>query len=98
MVITSTTVKNIEQTLREGDAAAPTETGSSKELITLARDPASADIFSNMDLLTYRVGSARRKPASHRFISLARALTLDMIAPEARKKALKSVLRNSMTR
>lgn len=86
------TVKMVEQALRDSEAIVPTETGSHKELITLKRDPAFADVFSDMDLITYRIDSARKQPALRRLIALARALTQDMIAPEARKSILKKVL------
>lgn len=40
------TVKMVEQALRDSEAIVPAETGSHKELITLKRDPAFADVFS----------------------------------------------------
>lgn len=86
------TVKMVEQALRDSEAIVPAETGSHKELLTLKRDPAFADVFSDMDLITYRIDSARKQPALRRLIALARALTQDMIAPEARKSTLKKVL------
>jgi len=45
-----------------------------------------------MNLITYRIDSARRLPALRRLMSLARALTQDMIAPDARRGTLKKVL------
>lgn len=86
------TVKMVEQALRDSEAIVPTETGSHKELITLKRDPAFADVFSDVNLITYRIDSARKQSALRRLIALARALTQDMIAPKARKSALKKVL------
>jgi type III restriction enzyme len=86
------TVKMVEQALRDSEAIIPAETGSHKKLITLKRDPAFADVFSNMALITYRVDSARKQPALRRLIALARALTHDMIVPAARKNTLKKVL------
>jgi type III restriction enzyme len=86
------TVKSVEQALRDSEAIVPAETGSHKELITLKRDPAFADVFSDMDLITYRIDSARKQPALRRLMALARALTQDMIAPGARSSTLKKVL------
>lgn len=86
------TVKMVEQALRDSEAIVPSETGSYKELITLKRDPAFADVFSDMDLITYRIDSARKQPALRRLMALARALTQDMIAPQARQITLKKVL------
>lgn len=86
------TVKTVELALRDSEAIVPAETGSHKELVTLKRNPAFADIFSDMDLITYRVDSARKQPALRRTIALARALTQDMIAPQARRTTLNKVL------
>ena len=86
------TVKSVEQALRDSEAIAPAETGSHKELITLKRDPAFSDIFSDMNLITYRIDSARKQPALRRLMALARALTQDMISPGARQSILKKVL------
>jgi len=86
------TVKMVEQALRDSEAIVPSETGSHKELITLKRNPAFADIFSDMDLITYRTDSARKQPALRRLMALARALTQDMISLEARRNTLKKVL------
>lgn len=86
------TVRNVEKALQDGEAAVPAETGSYKELITLKQDPAFTDVFSAMSLITYRINSARKQPALRRLIALARALTQDRIAPQARKSTLKAVL------
>ena len=86
------TVRAVEQALRDSEAIIPSETGSYKELVTLKRDPAFADVFTDMDLVTYRVDSVRKQPALRRLMALARALTQDMIAPAARQNTLKKVL------
>jgi len=86
------TVKMVEQALRDSEAIVPTETGSHKELITLKRDPAFADVFRDMELITYRIDSARKQTSLRRLMALARALTQDMIAPDARSSTLKMVL------
>lgn len=86
------TVKMVEQALRDSDAVVPAETGTDKQLVTLARDPQFADVFDDMDLITYRIDSARKQPALRRVIALARALTQDMIAPEVRRSTLKKLL------
>jgi type III restriction enzyme len=91
------TVKMVEQVLRDSEAIVPAETGSHKELITLKRDPAFADVFSDMNLITYHIDSARKQPALRRLIALARALTQDMIAPEARKRTKKVLWHGSAT-
>lgn len=86
------TVKMVEQALRDSEAIVPAETGSHRELITLKRAPAFADVFSDMALITYRVDAARKQPSLRRLMALARALTQDMIAPEARKSVLNMIL------
>lgn len=86
------TVKSVEQALRDSENIVPAETGSHKELITLKRNPAFANVFNNMGLKTYRIDSARKQPALRRLMALARALTQDMIAPEAQKNTLEKVL------
>jgi type III restriction enzyme len=86
------TVKTVEQALRDSEAIVPAETGTYKEFITLKRDPAFSDVFSDMDLVTYRVDAARKQPALRRLMTLARALTQDMIAPNARRSTLTKVL------
>jgi len=86
------TVDMVVQALLDSEAIVPSETGSHKELITLKRNPAFTDVFSDMNLVTYRVDAARKQPALRRLIALARALTQDMIAPGARKNILKKVL------
>jgi len=86
------TVNLVHEALQNSEAIVPAETGSDRELITLTRDLAFADVFENMDLITYRLDAGRKQPALRRLIGLARALTQDMIAPGARKTALKKVL------
>ncbi len=86
------TVADVDKALREGETTVPAETGSHQQLVTLIRNPAFSDIFSDLDLVTYRVDSGRKQPALRRLIALARALTHDMISPDARKNALTNVL------
>jgi len=45
-----------------------------------------------MELKTYRIDSARKQPALRRLMALARALTHDMIAPDAGQKTLQKIL------
>jgi type III restriction enzyme len=82
----------VEQALRDSEAIVPAETGSHKVFVTLKRAPAFPDVFRDMDLITYRVDAARKQPALRRLMALARALTQDMIAPNARLSTLKKVL------
>jgi type III restriction enzyme len=86
------TVKSVEEALRNSEAIVPSETGSHKNLITLIRSPDFTDVFNNMELKTYRIDSARKQPALRRLMALARALTHDMIAPNAGDITLKKIL------
>jgi len=87
------TVKNVIKALQEREAATPAETGTSKHLITLIRNAAYADVFADMtNLITYRIGAARKLPALRRLIQLARALTQDAIDLEAQATIKKMVL------
>jgi type III restriction enzyme len=86
------TVKSVEEALRDSEAIIPSETGSHKQLVTLKREPSFSDVFSDMDLITYRVDAARKQPSLRRLMALARALTQDMIAPQSRQSTLKKVL------
>ena len=86
------TVSKVVQALRDSEANIPIEAGSHKELITLTRNPRFTDVFSEMELVTYRIEPARKQPSLRSLMALARALTQDMIAPEARPSTLKSVM------
>ena len=86
------TVKSVEQALRDSESITQIETGSHKNLITLMRNKTFDNIFNEMKLKTYRIDSSRKQPALRRLMALARALTQDMISPNARQNTLDIVL------
>lgn len=87
------TVKDVIKALSENEAVTPSETGTSKELITLRRDLAYEDVFAAMrNLVTYDVDSARKQPALRQLIALARALGNDDINAQVQRKTLWDVL------
>lgn len=87
------TVKNVVNALRDSDAAMPTETGTSKELVTLGRNLAYSDVFEAMDnLITYRIDSSRKQAPLKLLIQLSRALTMDGIELGAQKSVKSTVL------
>ena len=87
------TVKNVVKALQESESATPAETGTSKQLITLSRNPDHADVFADMtNLITYRINTARKLPALRRLIQLARALTQDALDLEAQATIKRMVL------
>ncbi len=88
------TVANVVNALRESEDILPTETGSSRELVSLSRNPEFSDIFANMDsLVTYSIDAARKQAALRLYIQLSRALTMDGIDLDAWSTAKKSVLK-----
>ena len=86
------TVNQVVQALSDSEAIVPAETGTHKKLVTLQRNPAFADVFSSMNLISYRLDAARKQPALRRLMALARALTQDGIDPDALKSVLETVL------
>lgn len=87
------TVKNVVNALRDSEAVMPTETGSSKELVTLGRNLAYSDVFSAIDnLITYRVDSSRKQAPLKLLIQLSRALTMDGIDLAVQKTVKNAVL------
>ena len=87
------TVKSVVNALRDSDAAMPTETGTSKELVTLGRNLAYSDVFEAMDnLITYRIDSSRKQAPLKLLIQLSRALTMDGIELGAQKSVKSTVL------
>ena len=87
------TVDKVIEALRDNEMAAPAEIGTSKEMVTLKRNPAFADVFEAMkDLVTYRIDSARKQSPLSLLIGLARALTMDGIDLEAQRNAKNAVL------
>ena len=75
------TVQAVIDALNENEAIAPTETGSGKNLVTLKRDAAFADIFSGMkNLVTYHLETVRKQPPIKLYILLSRMLEVDGVA------------------
>lgn len=88
------TVKSVVKALHESEAAMPAETGTSKELVSLVRNPAYSEAFDAMsDLVTYRIDAARKQAPLKRLIQLSRALTQDGIDLDAQKSIKQSVLK-----
>lgn len=87
------TVKNVVNALRDSEAVMPTETGTSKELVTLGRNLEYSDVFDSMgDLVTYRIDSSRKQPALRLLIQLSRALTMDGVDLDAQRTVKNAVL------
>ncbi len=87
------TVDKVIKTLQDKEMAALAEIGTSKELVTLKRDPSLADVFDAMSgLTTYRIDSARKLPPLRLYMGLARALTMDGIDLQAQRNAKNAII------
>jgi hypothetical protein len=87
------TVKTVVNALRDSESAVPTETGTSKELITLSRNLTYADVFKSMnDLITYRIDTSRKQSPLKLLMQLSRALTMDGIDLDAQKSIKNTIL------
>ena len=87
------TVKDVIRALNENEAVTPSETGTSRELVTLKRDLAYSDVFASMrNLVTYNVDSVRKQPALRQLVALSRALGNDDIDGQVQRQTLWSIL------
>lgn len=91
------TVENVVKALRDSEAILPTETGTSKELVTLNRNLEFTDVFEEMDsLVTYRIDSVRKQAPLKLLMQISRALTMDGIDLGA-QRAIKNEVLSKMT-
>ena len=87
------TVGKVIEALRDNEMAAPAEIGTGREMITLKRNPAFADVFDAMqNLVTYRIDSAKKQKTLRLLMGLARALTMDGIDLQAQRNAKNAIL------
>lgn len=85
-------VQAIIEDLKDVEEVPPSETGTSRELVTLKRREGTEAIFTAIErLVTYRVNAVRKQSALRRLMGLGRALTRDRIdaaAQEAVKRLM----------
>lgn len=87
------TVKSVVKALHESEEAMPAETGTSKELVSLVRNPAFSEVFNAMEnLVTYRIDAARKQSPLKSLVQISRALTHDGIDLDAQKTIKQDVL------
>ena len=87
------TVKDVIKALRDDETAAPADIGTARELVTLKRDPAFADVFVAMDgLVTYRIDTGRKQAPLRSLMQLARALTMDGIDLQAQSMTRRAIV------
>ncbi|MDA1373092.1 MAG: DEAD/DEAH box helicase family protein [Proteobacteria bacterium] len=80
------TVESVIQDLKSVEDVPPSETGTSRELVTLYRRKGMEDVFDAIGgLITYRVNAVRKQSALRRMISLGRRLTYDRIDENAQE-------------
>jgi len=80
------TVESVIEDLKNVEDVPPSETGTSRELVTLHRRGGLEEIFAALaELPTYRVNAVRKQSALRRLMGLGRGLTHDRIAEDAQK-------------
>jgi type III restriction enzyme len=80
------TVASVIQDLKNVEDVPPSETGSSRELVTLYRREGMEDAFEALgELVTYRVNAARKQSSLRRLMGLGRGLTHDCIDEDAQE-------------
>jgi type III restriction enzyme len=80
------TVESVIQALKNIEDVPPSETGSSRELVTLHRRAGMEKVFEALgELVTYRVNAVRKQSALRRLMGLGRGLTHDRIDDDAQE-------------
>lgn len=80
------TVEAVIQDLKNVEEVPPSETGTSRELVTLYRREGMEEVFAAFGgLLTYRVNAVRKQSSLRRLMGLGRGLTHDRIYEDAQE-------------
>jgi len=80
------TVEAVIQDLKNVEDVPPSETGTSRELVTLYRREGTEKVFEALgELVTYRVNAVRKQSALRRLMGLGRGLTHDRIDEDAQE-------------
>jgi type III restriction enzyme len=80
------TVESVIQDLKNVEDVPPSETGTSRELVTLYRREGMDDAFEALgELVTYRVNAVRKQSSLRRLMGLGRGLTHDRIDEDAQE-------------
>lgn len=87
-------VEAIIEDLKNVEDVPPSETGTSRELVTLQRGPGTEAIFKMIkeQLTTYRVNAVRKQSALRRLMGLGRGLTQDLIDEDAQNRVKKMII------
>jgi type III restriction enzyme len=87
------TVESVIQDLKNVEDVPPSETGTSRELVTLYRREGMEEIFEALsELVTYRVNAVRKQSALRRLMGLGRGLTHDRIDEHAQESVKKQIV------
>ena len=88
-----TTVDSVIQNLKNEEDVPPSETGTSRELVTLYRREGMEHTFEAIsELVTYRVNAVRKQSALHRLVGLGRGLTHDRINQDSQETVKTQVI------
>jgi type III restriction enzyme len=80
------TVESVIQDLKNVEDVPPSETGTSRELVTLFRRGGMEKVFEALgELVTYRANAVRKQSALRRLMGLGRGLTHDRIDEDAQE-------------
>ena len=86
-------VTSVIESLHNVEDVPPSETGSSRDLVVLARRAGMDAIFSVLDgLVTYRVNATRAQSHLRRLMAISRSLTLDEIDEDAWNQAKQKII------
>lgn len=87
-------VESVIEDLKNVEEVPPSETGTSRELVTLQRRPGTEAILASIveQLTTYRVNAVRKQSALRRLMGLGRGLTQDLINEEAQSRVKELII------
>lgn len=90
-----TTVESVIQDLKNIEDVPPSETGTSREMVTLYRREGMDKVFAAIgELVTYRVNAVRKQSAVRRLMGLGRRLTHDRINEDAQETVKTQIVVN----
>ena len=88
------TVESVVQDLKNVEDVPPSETGTSRELVTLYRSDGTEKVFEALaKLVTYRVNAVRKQSSLRRLMGLGRGLAHDRIQEDAQEAVKTQIVR-----
>ena len=87
------TVESVIEDLKNVEDVPPSETGTSRDMVTLQRRVGTEDVFKALgELVTYRVNAVRKQSALRRLMGLGRGLTYDGIDKGAQRSVQSQIV------